>query len=191
LPHFRPAAFPSNETQAFEFRNGLCVRWVEDVRQMQREFVPLALDAEAAFRGVIGSMEEQLEKVTLAATGEEESRYAQHTLADMRANVEGGEGIYRAFQSWLRASGGDAEDQGVMAGFARLTHAYSHQEGDALPSVPSTWSSAQPSEADLQTPFGQLFVVVRDEANPDRAGSTVEQMRKAAERMRIPQLPEL
>ncbi len=190
LPNYRPAARPQNAQEATDFRDKLCAKLVADVRQMRTQFEPLALDTPAAYRGVIGSMEEQVEKVTLAATGEEESRYAQHTLADMRANVEGGLAIYSAFSPWIIAEGGVAEDEQIRAGFARLRAAYDAHPGDAIPTPPSTWSSLQPSAADLATPFGKLFQLVKNESDPDQATSTVKAMSDSAERLGIAALPE-
>ena len=68
---------------------------------MSIRFEPLALDPAAAYGGVVGSMHEQVEKLSLALTGEEESRCAQHTAANMRADLEGGQAIYDAFHGWV------------------------------------------------------------------------------------------
>ncbi|MBX5482264.1 MAG: EfeM/EfeO family lipoprotein [Myxococcaceae bacterium] len=191
LPNYRPAAFPATQEEAAAFKDGLLARLEADTKQMRDDFAPLELDPAAAFRGVIGSIEEQVEKVNLAATGEEESRYAQHTLADMRANVEGGREIFKAFSPWLLGTEHGKElDDGVKGGFDRLDAAYAAVEGDALPPVPQTWSSQNPSEADLATPFGKLWKVVRDEADPGLEGSTAHEMNHAAEALGIPELPE-
>src|SRR5262249_55052923 len=106
LPGYRAAAFPATEAEAASFKQKLCARLATDAETMRSQFAPLALDPAAAFRGVIGSMGEQVEKANKAATGEEESRYAQYTPADMRANVEAGIAIYGEFRPWLLASGG-------------------------------------------------------------------------------------
>lgn len=190
LPFYAPAAFPSNQAQASDFKTKLAARLVADVKQMADDFRPLALDPEAAYRGVIGSMAEQLEKADKAATGEEESRYAQHTLADMRANVEAGGTTYEAFRPWLLEQGGADLDRGIQAGFQRLRAGYAELSGDALPEVPATWSSANPSETDKQTPFGKLYLLVAAEADPHREGSLVHLMNESAELMGIGLLPE-
>jgi iron uptake system component EfeO len=106
LPGYVPAAFPATAAQAAAYRDGLCARLVRDVEQMQREFAPLALDSAAAFRGVIGSMQEQAEKVESAASAEEESRYAQATLFDLRNNLAGAQAAWGAFRPWVRSRGG-------------------------------------------------------------------------------------
>lgn len=184
------AAFPENEAEARDFKEKLCARLVTDVTSMRDQFKPLALDTASAFRGVVGSMKEQLEKTTRAATGEEESRYAQYTLADMRANLEGATATFEAFRPWLQSKGRGAADDAVRAGLARVQAAYAELQGDALPAPPATWSSVSPSEADRQTPFGRLFTLLEHEMDPKRDGSLVKAMNDAADALGIPQLPE-
>jgi iron uptake system component EfeO len=189
LPGYQPARFPATRQEADDFGSGLCGRLVEDVRSMRDDFRPLALDPAAAFRGIVGSMEEQLEKADKAATGEEESRYARYTLADMRANVEGGRATFTAFRPWLETSGGAGLAAGIEAAFARIEAAYASLPGDELPAVPATWSSLAPSEADRATDFGRLWTTLRQEADADAPGSLVAQLSAAAAAMGIPELP--
>ncbi len=191
LPYYTVAAFPANEAEVAAFQDALCARLVTDTASMSSQFEPLALDAAAAFRGVIGSMEEQLEKVNLASTGEDESRYAQYTLGDMRGNLEGGVAIYAAFTPWLATlDGGEDIDAEITAGFARIDAAYDAIEGDAIPEVPATWNPDDPSEADLATPYGQLWLLLTEETDPEVSGALVERMLAAADLLGIPQLPE-
>lgn len=190
LTYYKPAAFPANEAQASAFKEKLLGRLVTDVRTMKTQFNGLALDSSAAFRGVIGSMSEQIEKADKAASGEEESRYAQFTLADMRANVEAGVSIYAAFQPWLlEKDGGEALDAKITAGFKRIQDHYAALSGDALPEVPASWSSSDPSAQDLSTPFGQLYKGLTAEAEPEQDGSLVHSMNTAADLLGIPRLP--
>ncbi|MFL5358312.1 EfeM/EfeO family lipoprotein [Archangium sp.] len=190
LPYYQPAAFPANENQAREFKEKLLGRLVADVKTMKTQFGPLALDTASAFRGVIGSMSEQIEKANRAASGEEESRYAQYTLADMRANVEAGVSIYAAFKPWLlEQKGGKELDGKIAAGFKHIQDHYASLPGDALPEVPSTWSSEHPSAQDLATPFGQLYQTLTNEAEPDTDGTLVNSMNAAADALGIPLLP--
>jgi iron uptake system component EfeO len=190
LPYYVPAAFPANENQAREFKEKLLGRLVADVNAMKTQFAPLALDPSSAFRGVIGSMGEQIEKANKAATGEEESRYAQYTLADMRANVEAGREIYGAFKPWLLSrSGGKELDAKIVAGFKRIQDHYASLSGDALPEVPATWTSDEPSAEDLATPFGRLYERLTNEADPEREGSLVSEMEASADLLGIPRLP--
>jgi iron uptake system component EfeO len=185
LPGYKAAAFPMTEVEALDFKGKLCARFVADTKAIRDGFGPLALDARAAYRGVIGSMAEQVEKINKASTGEEESRYAQFTLADMRANVAAGKETYAAFQGWLLEKGGEAgaaADAKILAGFDRIDKAYAQIEGDALPPVPEGWSSEDPP-ADLleSTPFGRLFAVLRTEADPEAQGSLVSAMLESAD----------
>lgn len=191
LPDYTAAAFPADATQAGAFKDELCQRLVVDTADMRDQFEPLALDASAAFRGVIGSMAEQYEKVALASTGEDESRYAQHTLGDMRANLAGGFDIYSAFVPWIESIEGGADIHAdIEAGFDRVEAGYAAVAGDAIPEVPATWNPDAPSEADLATPYGQLFTLLSTEADPTIDGSLVERMTAAADLLGIPQLPE-
>ncbi|MDP2307428.1 MAG: imelysin family protein [Pseudomonadota bacterium] len=191
LPDYTAAMFPADATQAGDFKDGLCQRLVVDTADMRDQFAPLALDASAAFRGVIGSMAEQYEKVALASTGEDESRYAQHTLGDMRANLAGGYDIYLAFVPWIESiEGGAAIHADIEAGIARVEAGYAAVPGNAIPEVPATWNADAPSAEDLATPYGQLFTLLSTEADPTLAGSLVERMTAAADLLGIPQLPE-
>lgn len=188
LPGYQPARFPQTAAEAQAFKDALSARLVDDVRSMQSQFAPLALDPAAAYRGIIGSMSEQVEKADKAASGEAESRYAQFTLADMRTNVAAGVAIYGTFQPWLRSVAGGAEaDAQIGAGFARLQAAYGLLDGDALPPVPDDWSSVAPSPADLATPFGMLYTTLQRESDPAQDGSLVNAMTRSAALLGIPE----
>src|SRR5262249_14032903 len=121
LPNYEPAAFPATEAEADGFKNKLCARLAAGSAQRQKDLQGRARDAPSAYRGVIGSMAEQVEKIDKASTGEEESRYAQYTLADMRANVAAGQTTYAAFQPWLRSkTDGPHVDEEILDGFERV-----------------------------------------------------------------------
>jgi iron uptake system component EfeO len=189
LDGYQPAAFPADAPQATAFREQLAQRLVDDVAQMQDSFEPLALDPAAAYSGVVGSMAEQLEKVALAATGEDESRYAEHTLADMRANLEGGRALYEAFVPWLTGEPeGEALHAEILAGFDRIDAAYAEHAGNGIPPVPDGWS-AEPTDEQRATPYGQLFSLLEHEADPEADDSLVHAMIHAAELMDIPVAP--
>lgn len=190
VPGYVPAAFPASAAEAARFRDGLLERLVRDVTQMQRDFAPLALDTPAAFRGVIGSVQEQVEKIEAAASAEEESRYAQATLADMRANLVGARRTWEAFVPWVRARGGDALATRVDARFAALQHAYAEIQGDALPAPPEGWDPDAPSAAHLATPYGRLRATLVGESDPAVAGSLAAEMNAAADLLSIARLPE-
>jgi iron uptake system component EfeO len=191
LSGYEAARFPETAEEAAAFRDGLCGRLVDDTKSMADQFGPLALDESTAFRGVIGSMAEQSEKVGLAGSGEDESRYAQFTLADMRANLEGGQAIYEAFRDKVRKlEDGETLEADIDAAFARVQAAYDAVSGDAIPEVPATWNPDAPSEADLGTPYGTLWFIINEEADPTVSGSLVERLGAAADGLGIPQLPE-
>lgn len=190
LPGYKAAAFPATRQEADDFKNKLCAKLVADVKLMRDQFGgSVALDPAAAFRGVTGSMEEQLEKANLAATGEEESRYAQFTLADMRTNVFAGKKTFEAFKPWLKSKKAEARIAAIETAFGRVDAAYTGLDGDALPPVPATWSSLNPSAADLATPFGMLWSVLQVEADPETEGTLVSEMNAAAATLGIPELP--
>lgn len=190
LPNYAAAAFPASEDEATEFVEGLTQRLMDDTKAMVDQFKPLALDPPSAFRGVIGSMEEQIEKLNLAATGEDESRYAQYTLGDMRANAAGGREIFEAFIPQLRAEGAAGRDleEKILEGFDELTAYYADIEGDAIPEVPSTWNADDPSEEDLDTPYGKLYAKVSIAADPEAEESLVKLMLEAAELLEIAEI---
>jgi iron uptake system component EfeO len=188
LPGYSAAAPPSTEAEATDFKTKLTTRLVNDTTTMRDDFAPLALDTPAAYRGVIGSMEEQIEKVMLAGTGEDESRYAQYTLADMRANLEGARRTFEAFVPWLEREGADAVIDDARTSFARIDAHYDGITGDAIPDVPASWNPDAPSAADLATPYGQLFTLLQEETDPENAASNVAVLTVGAEALDIPTL---
>jgi iron uptake system component EfeO len=189
LAKYQPAAFPKTLQQADDFKNKLCVRLVTDLGKMRADFRPLKLDKSAAYRGVIGSIAEQIEKISKAETGEEESRYANETLNDMRFNIEGGIATQKAFEPWLlTVPGGAALAAKIDAGFARIATALG--TGAQLPPVPSTWTAANPSPVDLATPFGMLYALLKKESDGKNADSLVSAMSAAAAALGINALPD-
>jgi len=185
VPGYKAAAFPSNEQEADEFKNGLTKRLVDDSKEMLSGFEPVALDATTAFHGVIGSMEEQLEKVTAATTAEDESRYAQRTLDDMRANLDGGEKVYAAFRNWVKADAGADVDTKIMAGFGAIANAYAANKGPAIPPPPDTFDPEDPSDDDLATPYGKLFKLLAKETDVKSKSALVSLMTQAANDMNL------
>ncbi len=181
LPGYAPAAFPASEAEATEFKNGLCQRLVTDTSLLKDAWVPTDIHIAIAFQGLISLMNEQREKVTKAASDEEESRYSGRTMADLRDNLAGTQVVYALFQPWIRSKpGGGAIDQNILDGFAELDAAYQKIPGDAFPLPPATWSSEDPSAADLATPFGELYSTVFLAVDPNSEASIVSQMNRAA-----------
>src|SRR5262249_20950569 len=155
LPGYRAAAFPATADEAADMKTGLLQRLIDDVTELQAQWPPANVDITAAYQGLIDLMDEQREKVTKAATGEEESRYAQMTLFDLRNNLDGTKTISLLFKPWLRAqSGGDAVDTSIEQGMADLATVYAGFSGDEIPQPPDGWSSDHPTEEQLATPFG-------------------------------------
>jgi len=194
IPGYAPAAFPATEAQAAEFRNGLCAKLVTDARSLLDQWTPQQIDVDGAFEGLVGLMNEQQEKVNKAASGEEESRYSQRTMADLRANLDGTTKIYGLFSGWLKSKPATATvtetgaqvDTSIDAGFTALATAYTAVTGDAIPSPPPTWSAEAPSGADLLTPFGRLYEAVHAAVDPATPRSVVYEMNQGALLLDIP-----
>ena len=190
LKNYIKPAFPANATEAQEFKEKLCHRLTAEAQDMSKQFKGLALDAPSAYRGVIGSAHEQVEKIEKAATGEEESRYAQFTLADMRTNIAAARATYEAFQPWLLTKqGGDAIDKKILAAFAQLKASNDKLSGDSLPDVPEGWTSEKPSDAMLATPFGELYKVIKFNSDEKQDGSLVFEMNASASLLGVGELP--
>jgi iron uptake system component EfeO len=178
LPNYKAAAFPKTEAEADAFKNKLSKRLVDETKQMKEDFATVALGVTDAFGGIVASVEEQSEKTNKAASGEDESRYAQNTLADMRANLNGAREVYSAFKPWIASTKGDTA--GIEAGFKRLEAAYDALDGDALPKVPDGFDPDKPSDEDLATPYGELYQLLLDETDPEEEKSLVHIIREAA-----------
>lgn len=198
LPGYRPAAYPASEAEAAELKTGICARLVADSKLLLDQWTPQEIDVSGAFQGLVGLMNEQQEKVNKASTGEEESRYSQHTMADLHANLEGTKKIYALFSAWLTtrpapatpagALSGAAVDASINAGFAQLSAVYAAIPGDAIPTPPATWSAEAPSAADLQSPFGTLYASAHQAVDPTVPGSIVALMNQGAALLDIPVL---
>lgn len=187
VPGYKAAAQPATEEEARLFKNALAKRLVTDIETLKRQFATVELDIAFAFRGLIDLAVEQAEKVDLAATGQEESRYAQTTMRDLRANYRGCVDAYAIFKPWLLAKpGGEEADRAVTAAFDRLQAAYAKVSGDAIPRPPRTWSSLEPSEADRASEFGSLFVAVSDETADTKEGSLHHSLIRVADALGLP-----
>ena len=187
LPGYAPARFPATAAEAAAFRDGLAARLVSDVERLTTDVRPLRPDVAFTYRGVVDLAVEQAEKVNKAASGEEESRYAQTTMRDLRANMIGCSEAYALFRPWVADHPkGRAADARVMEAFARLKTAYARVPGDAFPRPPETWSSVAPQPADLATPFGALFSVIRREVDPGVSGSLVHALGDVASLLQLP-----
>jgi iron uptake system component EfeO len=194
LPGYAPAAFPKTEAEATSFKTKLVQKLIDDVTKLQSQWTPAQVDLGAAFQGLVSLMNEQLEKVNKAATGEEESRYAQMTLFDLHQNLAGTIEIYGIFEPWIRSKtnkapekDGPTADAKILAGFQTLQTLYDGYAGDAVPQPPETWSSDHPTTADLATPFGKLFTAVKTAVDPATPGSIVDSMNHVADVLGFPE----
>jgi iron uptake system component EfeO len=187
LDGYTPAAFPQTREQADEFKNELVERLVQDTQSMREMLQGNALGSSAAFRGMIGSMREQSEKTTLAASGEDESRYAQRTLADMRANLAGAVAVFDVFRPWINSAAGKAQDDEIAAGFKSISDAYAEVNGPALPPVPDGFNPDKPRAADLETPYGKLWKLLHEQTDLNADDSLVGKLSSAAGSMGLPE----
>lgn len=182
LPGYVASVYPATEQEAADFKNKLCAQLIADVQKLRDQWAPAQIKIAVAFQGLILLMNEQREKVSKAASTEEESRYAQRTMADMRDNLEGTKAVYGIFEPWLLTKpNGAAIDKKILAGFDALAKTYTMVQGDAIPQPPPTWSTVNPSPADLMSPFGQLYTQVRTSVDPNADGSIVFEMNLAAD----------
>jgi iron uptake system component EfeO len=179
-------AFPQNQQEAEDFKTALLGRLVSDCSAMATEFDGLALATETAYRGVLGSMEEQVEKVRLAGSGEDESRYSQHTLADMRFNLEGGRAIFARFEPMFAEKDGAALRASIDARFAAVQENLDAIDGDAIPAVPSGFDPENPGTS----AYGKLFSFLAVETDPEDPQSFVSLFGEGATLLGIPALAE-
>lgn len=185
---YKPARQPATEEEAKAFKHQLAQRLVTDIETLKRQLDTVELDIAFAFRGLIDLAVEQAEKVDRAATGQEESRYAQTTMRDLRANYEGCLAAYRLFQPWLLKSASGLEiDAAVLAAFERLRVAYAAVPGDAIPRPPESWSTLAPTDADRASDFGRLFTAVSAETDPNAEGSLHRSLTRVASALGLPE----
>jgi iron uptake system component EfeO len=191
LPGYQPAAYPRNGDEAVLFKTALVQKLIDDANKLHDQWQPAAIDIGAAYQGLVGLMNEQKEKVNLAATGEEESRYANITLFDLRNNLEGTRKVYDQFRAWIqsRPKGADS-DKMIEARFETLAALYTSMPGEALPAVPADWSADQPTPANLATPFGMLWKTVHEAVDPGASGSVVFEMNQVAALLGFPEFIE-
>jgi iron uptake system component EfeO len=188
LPGYRPAAFPDTDNEAIAFKTQLVQRLIDDTTALINAWQPADVDISAAYLGLVGLMSEQREKVNLAVTGEEESRYANITLFDLRNNLDGTQRVYELFREWIRSkSAAESSDQQIRDKFGSLMQAYYTTDSDSLPKIPDNWSSDHPTPDNLKTPFGALWQQIRDSVDPSSRGSVVFEMNQVAAALGFPQ----
>jgi iron uptake system component EfeO len=189
VPGYRPAAFPRTDAEAAAFKQKLAAKLVADVEKLRPELEPLRLDVAFAFHGLIDLSTEMVEKIDRASTGQEESRYAQATLRDLRANRLGCFEAYQIFRPWLQTRPSGRElDAMILAGFQRLEAAFGAVPGDAIPRPPAGWSALAPKETDMKSPFGAMYKAVRTESNEKITGSLRHGLTAVAEQLGLPKV---
>lgn len=182
LPGYVAADWPKTAQESSDFKAKLCQKLIDDTKSLLGQWQPAAIQIEIAYEGVKNLVIEQREKVNKASSNEEESRYAQRTMADIRDNLVGTKTAYAVFQPWILAKdGGKDIDAKVTKGFADLDAAYGAVQGDAIPPPPATWSSESPSKADLATPFGALYTSVQTAVDPNQPASITAQLTAAGQ----------
>ena len=196
LPGYQPARFPMSDVEATSFKTKLCAKFISDAQKLEDQWTPTNIDVAIAFQGLISLVNEQREKVQKASSNEEESRYSQRTMVDLRDNLLGTRTVYGLFKPWIDAKhDADATKDGptingnIDAGLTKLDAAYMMVSGDAIPEPPTTWSAENPTAADLKTPFGVLYTQVNAAVDPADGGSIVSQMNDAATVLGFPQFP--
>ncbi len=215
LTGYVASAFPGTAQEASDFKTKLVQKQITDAKTLQTGWESAqTYDLGAAFQGLVSLMNEQQEKVDKASTNQEESRYSQTTMLDIRNNLVGTERVYALFQPWIQskpaptpdggaagdgAAGdggvgdggatqdGKAIDAAIEAGFAKLQALYDSVSGDAIPQPPDTWSSVNPTTTDQATPFGMLYEGVHQAVDPNVPGSVVAEMNQAAILLGFPQ----
>lgn len=194
LPGYKAAAFPKTSQEAADFRLKLCGKLLSDQMDLQDQWQPANIDIAISFQGLISLMNEQREKVVKASSNEEESRYSQRTMADLRDNLLGSKAAYALFQPWILSKqstdprkDGKTIDAKILKGFAALDAAYGAVTGPAIPEPPATWSAEMPSAKDLETPFGRLYSSVHAAVDPASSDSVVAQMNDAAALLGFPE----
>jgi iron uptake system component EfeO len=205
LTGYEVAAFPATAQEASDFKALLVQKQIADAQSLHDNWEAAKnYDLGAAFQGLVSLMNEQREKVDKASTDQEESRYSQTTMTDIRNNLAGTERVYALFQPWIESKAalaldagassdagapqdGKAIDAAIEAGFAKVQALYDGVTGDAIPQPPSTWSSVNPTATDLATPFGVLYSGVQAAVDPNVPGSVVSEMNAAAVLLGFPQ----
>ena len=194
LPGYKVAAYPATQQEADDFKNKLCAKLIADAQTLHDQWTPQIIDIGGAFGGLVALMNEQKEKVLKASDNTQESRYSQHTMKDIRDNLDGTKAIYAVFRPWLQSkASGQATDASIESGFTALAADYATVSGDSIPTPPSDWEAenvTNQSSADLATPFGQLFLSVYNQVDPSQKTSIVGQMNAAAVDLGFPQFAE-
>ncbi|HEX4383365.1 MAG TPA: imelysin family protein [Myxococcales bacterium] len=184
LGYVPPASFPTTNEQALEFKNVLCARLVTDAQALLAGWTVDKIDVAQSYPGLTSLVNEQLSKIGDAATAQEESRYSQRVLDDMRHNMEGTAAIYTAFSPWLSARTGHFVDLHILSGFDDLQAVYAAQPaGVNLPPAPAGFDPDAPTD----DAYGQLFTAVQALSDPEGDDSLTTRLNAGARLMHLPE----
>jgi iron uptake system component EfeO len=191
LPGYKPAAYPATDDEAIEFKTVLVQLLIDKASALRKQWNPAVIDIGTAYRGLVGLMHEAKEKVNLATRGEEESRYANITLFDLRNNLDGTKKVYDLFRDWIHSkSAGPEYDSLLREKFDELASLYATVTSDSLPAAPVDWSDDAPTPDNLATPFGALWQRVHESVDPNSEHSVVFQMNHIATLLGFPEFVE-
>jgi len=191
LPGYKPAAYPATNEEAIEFKTVLVQLLIDKASALRKQWNPAVIDIGTAYRGLVGLMHEAKEKVNLATRGEEESRYANITLFDLRNNLDGTKKVYDLFGDWIRSkSAGPEYDSLLRDKFDELASLYATVTSDSLPAAPVDWADDAPTPDNLATPFGALWQRVHESVDPNSEHSVVFQMNHIATLLGFPEFVE-
>ncbi len=168
LVGYAPAAFPATQQEATDFKNLLCAGLVSDTTALQTGWNVQAVDAKAAYGGLISLIAEQHDELVADQIGAEESRYSQTSLDDLRSNADGIQSIYGIFRPWIVSkNGGSDADARIEAGVLALQTSYAQVSGDAIPYTAS---------AD----YANLLAAVTSTVDPNTDGTLAFEMNRAS-----------
>ena len=184
------AALPANDSQALLFKTQLLSQLVAEATRV-RDLFASRLDLGRVLDGLVASLQEQKDDVSKRAFGQDESRYAQRSMDDLRSQLEGARAVYGAYRPWLLEwpDGADV-DAKIGSGFDALSAAYAAIDGDAIPAGPEPWRPLHPSDADLATTFGRLFSAASTAGATAEDGSLAFELNVAAMGLALTPYPE-
>jgi iron uptake system component EfeO len=178
LPGYKQAAYPATDNEAIAFKTQLVQRLIDDASLIASSWKPEDVNIAAAYQGMVDLMDEQQEKVMLAASGAEESRYSNITLVDLRNNLAGTQQAYDLFREWIHSKSAASSDQQIQDQFSSLKNVYALTPGESLPAVPPGWDPSNPTP---DSDFGKLWQQVHNSVDPESRGSVVFEMKRIAE----------
>ncbi|HEX4351858.1 MAG TPA: hypothetical protein VHZ95_03070, partial [Polyangiales bacterium] len=87
----------------------------------------------------------------------------------------------------INQAAGQDQDTQIQSGFKTVSDAYADVDGSALPPVPDGFNPDNPTDADLQTPYGKLWKLLQTQTDLNSDSSLVSEMSSAADAMQIPE----